>query len=84
MAQANPLTLHTVTLDDAGNYSLNVRDDGANPSPTLMSTLFSPLNRDEIDPALPTTLGMDKNEFFGDFGGGPTHWRRMICTETQF
>ncbi|MDW5594499.1 hypothetical protein VSS74_09140 [Conexibacter stalactiti] len=52
-------------------------DGGSNPTSALVDPLFAPVNRSDTS-GMPTQLGIDKTEFFGDWNNG---WgqRKAVC-----
>jgi hypothetical protein len=59
---------------------VSIHHDGASPKAELVNPLFEPVLTGEHT-GIPTRLGINKAEFFADYGGGPSDWRRTICAK---
>ncbi|HEX5193028.1 MAG TPA: hypothetical protein VFW09_09510 [Solirubrobacteraceae bacterium] len=53
-------------------------EPGADPPASLVNGLFEPINPGDTS-GLPTQLGMNKTDFFGDYGNG-WGWRKAMCS----
>jgi hypothetical protein len=78
----DPLTMHEVNGIDENEESagLTIEEWGDNPPAEMINNLFKPLNPAEAGATLPKSLGMNKVEFYGRYGGG-LNWARVICAE---
>jgi len=76
----DPLRMHRVEYTEE-HHAITVYHDGSSPPRSLIEPLFQAVNPGEMFPNHPSSLGMNKTEFYAGFGGGPTDWRRLICGE---
>jgi hypothetical protein len=73
--------LEMVTQTLEGEHKIvAIHRDGSSPLEALVNPLFEPVLTGE-SALVPERLGINKTEFFAQYGGGPNDWKRTICAQ---
>jgi hypothetical protein len=75
----DPLRMVSQELE-GGHEIVAIHNSGDNPGTALVDPLFEPVLTGEHR-GVPSHLGINKTEFFADYGEGPNDWKRAICAE---